>query len=689
MELTIIRHGVPIEHREGDTVALSPLQRQLLTSDKPVRIAQAPTGAGKSFAFRQAVLRKQRVLFIVPTKRLVQNVAHDMRAALQETGLNDVQINRRVAIWSKDQTDALKAEDEHANVTAIRMNQAQQLAPFGKGDMIIAVPEVVSFLLADPRRKLMTGHSRFSLFDLLNFNHVVFDEFHTIEPRGFGMAALFAYLAAKLRPRFPLQVSFLSATPINIQPVLEHFGVPNDLIDKLNEGIEEGDFDQNHCRTIHGDVRLSFESHTNLLETIQAHLPEIKQQLAEWETDKQQVIIIYDALIDLRQQRFELENLFAKNGISPLECLLINSIEDSSDEYLEPGRFAGGRNLNPFDFKVLIATASVELGVTFNANLLFMEPGFSPLNFLQRYGRAARGQVNGQVIVRIDDKLLSRRPWLLMLLNWAKDQQGQIVSIRELTHTLTARTCKLFEQKIITPESAEAETDPSQLQDYFDQMPSQAVYTAGLYWHVVEQHPAFKKTYQGKQLEEQRPKVARQIYKLLRRVEKLKQFSVPDVQDAAERWCQHFRQEVLRLRNIGRTVEVTEESSGRRLQVREHWLATYTHILERFPVQIDEWGKFKVTVPGGLDDFLRLQKQYEIKTVTVWFPHTITKPPLSDDYQLVKHWCDALYDARLCDDLEDIEAEMPETLKAAEILTRITGIVISEETIANIQNTVI
>ena len=40
---------------------------------------------------------------------------------------------------------------------------------------------------------------------------------------------------------------------------------------------------------------------------------------------------------------------------------------------------------------VLIATASVEMGVTFRAaNLLFMEPGFEPLNFLQRYGRAAR-----------------------------------------------------------------------------------------------------------------------------------------------------------------------------------------------------------------------------------------------------------------------------------------------------------
>lgn len=687
MELTVIRHGVPVACQAGDTVKLSPLQRQLLTSDKPVRVAQAPTGAGKSFAFRQAVLHKQRVLFIVPTKRLVQNVAHDMRVALQEIGLDKAQIERRVAMWSQDQTEALKTEDEQANVTAIRMNQAQQLAPFGKGDMIIAVPEVVSFLLAEPRRRLMTGHSRFGLFDLLNFDHVVFDEFHTIEPRGFGMAALFAYLAAKLRSSFPLRVSFLSATPINIHPVLEHFGIPGDLIDELHEDIEEGDFDQSHCRTIHGDVRLNFESHESLLETIQAHLLEIKQHLAGWETNRYQVIIIYDALVDLRQQRPELESLFARNGILPQDCLLINSIDDSSDEYLPPGRFAGGRRLNPFDFKVLIATASVELGVTFRANLLFMEPGFSPLSFLQRYGRAAREQVDGQVIVRIDDKLLDRRYWLSVLLAWAKEQQGQAVSIRALTRALTTQTCDLFEQKIIAPESADINLH--QAQDYFNQMPSQAVYTAALYWHAVERHPALKKTHQGKHLEDLRPQVAKRIYRLLRRVEKLKQFSVPDVQEAAERWCQHFQQEALRLRNIGRMVEVTEESSGRRLQVREHWLATHTHILEYFPVRIDEWGKFKVTVPGELDDFLRLQKEYKAKTVTVWFPHTMSELPLLDDYQLVKKWCDDLYNPRCCYDLKDIKAEMPEALKAAEILTRITGLVISNETVASIQNVVI
>ena len=129
--VTIRRHAV----RSLDN-GLSPLQHELLRHPAVVRIAQAPTGAGKSFAFRQAVLRDQRVMFIVPTKRLAQNLADDMRRSLRDACLSDAQIERRVVVWSKDQTDKLKAADESANVITIRMNQAQALAPFGKGDMI-------------------------------------------------------------------------------------------------------------------------------------------------------------------------------------------------------------------------------------------------------------------------------------------------------------------------------------------------------------------------------------------------------------------------------------------------------------------------------------------------------------------------------------------------------------------------
>ena len=58
--ITIRRHAVhTLDH------GLSPLQYELLTDPTKIRIADAPTGAGKSYAFQRALLEKQRILFIV------------------------------------------------------------------------------------------------------------------------------------------------------------------------------------------------------------------------------------------------------------------------------------------------------------------------------------------------------------------------------------------------------------------------------------------------------------------------------------------------------------------------------------------------------------------------------------------------------------------------------------------------
>jgi superfamily II DNA or RNA helicase len=72
IKLTVKRHCVGQLPESG----LSPLQHELLNNSAKIRIANAPTGAGKSYAFERAMLdNKQRILFIVPTKRLCQNLA--------------------------------------------------------------------------------------------------------------------------------------------------------------------------------------------------------------------------------------------------------------------------------------------------------------------------------------------------------------------------------------------------------------------------------------------------------------------------------------------------------------------------------------------------------------------------------------------------------------------------------------
>ena len=73
---------------------LSPMQERLLHSEKLVRLVSAPTGSGKSYAFMRAVLNEGvHVLFIVPTRRLLQNLIDDAREQAQvhwrDCGLTD------------------------------------------------------------------------------------------------------------------------------------------------------------------------------------------------------------------------------------------------------------------------------------------------------------------------------------------------------------------------------------------------------------------------------------------------------------------------------------------------------------------------------------------------------------------------------------------------------------------------
>ena len=89
--------------------------------------------------------------------------------------------------------------------------------------------------------------------------------------------------------------------------------------------------------------------------------------------------------------------------------LLINSIDDSERK---PGASQrGARYKDPRNYDVLICTSSVEVGVTFHSTLMFTEPGHGLASFVQRVGRVARGDVNGQVIVSLSDRRRDRQAW--------------------------------------------------------------------------------------------------------------------------------------------------------------------------------------------------------------------------------------------------------------------------------------
>ena len=379
---------------------LSPMQERLLRSDKLVRLVSAPTGSGKSYAFMRAVLDEgAHVLFIVPTKRLLQNLIDDAREQAREhlrrngvpDAAADAWVAERMIEWSGNQ-----ATDGSERLAATRVRQLLGDADAG-GRVIFAIPEVVVQMISGIR---VTGASAVNPFLYVRtLDHIVFDEFHTIDDRSFGLACLFSLLAVTERRA---KVSLLSATPIDVTALLAHMGVGTDDLELIAEEVIDGHAPGN--RPIHGNVTVTLWEHS-LLESIERSAEAIRASIESGDT----VIVIYDRLRQLKQDAATVRRSLRAIGISEDRILSINSIDDSERKPGEPAR--GRRYADPRKYDVLLCTSSVEVGVTFRSSLMFTESGYDLAGFVQRVGRAARGTADGQVIVSLSERERSRTPW--------------------------------------------------------------------------------------------------------------------------------------------------------------------------------------------------------------------------------------------------------------------------------------
>jgi len=515
--------------------------------------------------------------------------------------------------------------------------------------MIIAVPEVVSQLLL--RYKPEKGQNDVGIFDILNgFEHIVFDEFHTISPRGFGLAGLFAKMTAEYSSS-RAKVTFLSATPLDIASVLQRLEVPEQEIVHIHEELVlDG-------RVVHGDVRLSLHQEVSMIDLVKDRMAEIQKEVARG----RQVVVIYNALSDLQRHLAPLEQIFREKGIEAGQTLVIDSIDDSRVQQKEGGFFAFGRHQDPEKFKILIATASVEMGVTFNADLLIMEPGFEPMNFLQRYGRAARGDHDGHVIVRFDDGILNKQNWFRSVKKWVEIKQGQRVGILELTHILTESYQKRFQN---------CSEDVSK---HFGRLPIRAAYSAGLYWNVLMGHFS-NRGHRWKRFHDLQPQPAKQVYRLLAKVREMTSDCI--FRDSVGEWCNRFEHEARTLRDIGKGIRVVEED-GAACYVQELWLRRNTDILDRFPLVVAEDGVEEIRIRGTLQKNL-LEKKRFIQTVrNARFPQTSYVIPIKDDSRLIANWC---REFKEISGRECLAWKLyPESMGAAELLVKLTGLVVSDD----------
>ncbi len=305
---TIQAHGIP-PHGEGAAILnLSPAQHRLLTESKPIRICGAPTGAGKTYAFLQAAQQGQRVVFVVPTQAL----ARDIEDSAHQQGVE-------AYCWDGAQSAKLRANGKEP--WSERKSQWDRLQP--TGGMVITTPETLAAILLGKPQGIL---HRPLLPDLLQAQHIVFDEAHTLTPWALGFLHFWAVLAAwwhwKDPGRAP-KLTLLSATHSNLFRALCEAGsgemsyLPPEAVAFFDEAIENGR--RQGLRMLHGDVEIHF-GEGNVLACVEKYAAEPLSQ-------GERLLILYDSLRSLTREEVALCDRLADYGVKPEECFLINGLD--------------------------------------------------------------------------------------------------------------------------------------------------------------------------------------------------------------------------------------------------------------------------------------------------------------------------------------------------------------------------
>lgn len=577
---TILRHCV-----ESDADGLSHMQRELLHSDALITIASAPTGAGKSYVFRKALVRGERILFVVPTRRLGQNQCASMRADVCDP---DIARKEGFEVW-----DAATAEakiqrwdsDYSQIIKQVRRERPSQhysrkiglLSYDEGGEIIFTTPELVSNLFLniwkDGNRGDITPDYIISQFD-----RIVFDEFHLIEERGFGFLATLAAVAKHFQDTAGQEVNharivLLSATPIDISPVLEklRFNLETDV-----RFVDEH-LSQDGGRALHGDVRLEFKFAPDVC-TLLSDMEQENGALSAISRDNK-MVVIYDSLRKLKEEKSSVIELLEKSGVKRHEILFDNS----QDAQYESDVTGASHDLD--SKSVIIATSSLEVGVTVrNMRTLVCNPGHKPLSLMQRIGRVARGDYTGLAIVAFDAKNYDRKPWLRSIIADIQEKDGP-VSIEELTGIATraANLGELFDASSLPDISEDGEMEGELVTHTYGRIGKRAVFCSGLYWcSVISALRGAGLHNKAQFLISVQPSQARLVWTWMERIKK----DLPH----GKQWVAAFMKEGRDLRGFSPDIKVVCEATNAQMRVPEEWLALHTNIFETHPLVIDRQG---------------------------------------------------------------------------------------------------
>lgn len=344
---------------------------------KEFTIVTAPTGTGKSYAFPFPVINAKknpkpfdkgriRGLIVLPTNALIDELYENFSKTYPFLHI------KKITGRTLDEL-TVKGFDRWVKVNELCK---------GETDLVITNPDIINYAMhGGYHQNAWQNIGRNSFYNFLEyFGYIIFDEYHLYdEAQIANLLTLFYLRDIFLQENNKIKFFFVSATPEKaLKELLVNKGYQ---VEEVIENIVE---DINHTRVIHGLINVEFCS------TLNQTLPinEYKSEIGRIIDSGKRVLIVLDRLSEVQLFANDLSIQFPKSmvyqstGYTP-------KIENQQQK------------LNKAN--IIVATNKAEIGVNYNVEYCMMQSGKYYQNFVQRFGRVARGDLEGKVVVNLDN----------------------------------------------------------------------------------------------------------------------------------------------------------------------------------------------------------------------------------------------------------------------------------------------